>query len=170
MFWLRRHHVLLRALFGTVVLETKTQVCRVWVLMLGHLLLGFLSNSQLLLLSMCIFLLLFLTHAFLCLWWLAMSSCTCLPKYIFTLQFCVPMDTRTCMCGCTHVEMRRQLAGVGSLYHVVPWDQTQIFSFGGKHFHALSPLTGPFISMWAVSLPCLLHPNTGKLAPQACLL
>lgn len=55
MFWLRRHHVLLRALFGTVVLETKTQVCRVWVLMLGHLLLGFLSNSQLLLLSMCIF-------------------------------------------------------------------------------------------------------------------
>lgn len=43
MFRLRRLPVGLQALFGTVVLETKIQVYWVCVLMLGRLLLGFLS-------------------------------------------------------------------------------------------------------------------------------
>lgn len=50
----------------------------------------------------------------------------------------------------THMHVRlytcsdqKAAAGVGSLYHVVPWDQTQVFSFGGMHFYTLSTFTDP---------------------------
>lgn len=61
------------------------------------------------------------------------------------------------LCAYVHMHMHVRLstcrdqkaaAGVGSVYHVVPWDQTQIFRvffffFGGKHFYTLNTVSGP---------------------------
>lgn len=65
-------------------------------------------------------------------------------KSISILQFCAHVYTYTCMFGYTYVETRRQLAGVGSLYHVVPWGSNSDLQFWRQAlFYPMSQFTGP---------------------------